>query len=360
MFFSTRIGRLRLFPFFILAIPLAGCGTKAAGPAELVVYPAPPDTPRIQFLTHITTSRDLDSRRSFFETLVGRAENEIELLVKPFGLAVGPGRVYICDTVFRGVRIIDLDRGRFRNFRPRDVPGGIQVPVGCELDKEDGRLYVVDTGRRDVLVFDADLAYVTAISGPEGFRPNDVAVDAEGIWVTDASNHVIRVFDKETFAEMRALPQLDSKHPGFLHQPSNLHIAGNRIYVTDFGDFTVKVYSRTGDHLNTVGSYGDGAGRFTRPKGIAVDRDSVLYVADAAFNNVQLFNAAGQVLMWFGGSSSGPGSMSLPAQIALDYANLDYFRRYVDDSFELLYLIFVTNQYGPAKLGVYGFIRPKG
>jgi hypothetical protein len=139
-----------------------------------------------------------------------------------------------------------------------------------------------------------------------------------------------------------------------------LHLADGKVYVTDFGDFTVKVYSRAGDHLRTVGSYGDGVGQFTRPKGIAVDRDSILYVADAAFNNVQLFNAAGEVLMFFGGSSGGPGSMSLPAQIALDYENLDYFRRYVDDSFELLYLIFVTNQYGRAKLGVYGFVRPKG
>jgi hypothetical protein len=358
--FSTRIGRIRLFPVLLLAVSLAGCGAKPAGPAELVVYPAPPDTPRIQFLKHITTSRDLDARRSIFETLVGEGENEVELLVKPFGLAVGEGKIYICDTVFRGVRVIELDRGRLRNIRPRDVPGGMEVPVGCALDEEDGRLYVVDTGRREVLVFDAELAFASAISGPKGFRPNDVAVDAEGIWVTDASSHVIRVYDKETTAEIRALPQLDPKHPGFLHQPTNLHIAGDRIYVTDFGDFTVKVYSRAGEHLTTVGSYGDGTGRFTRPKGIAVDRDSVLYVADAAFNNVQLFNAAGEVLMFFGGSSSGPGSMSLPAQIALDYENLDYFRQYVDDSFELLYLIFVTNQYGPAKLGVYGFIRPRG
>jgi DNA-binding beta-propeller fold protein YncE len=325
-----------------------------------VVYPAPPDTPRIQFLTHITASRDLEARRSFFETLVGVAENEVELLVKPFGVAVEAGRIYICDTVFRGVRIIDLEHGRFRNFRPPDLPARMQVPVGCALDKEYGRLYVVDTGRRVVLVFNAELAYVTAISGPVGFRPNDVAVDAEGIWVSDASSHVIRVYDKKSFAEKRAIPQLDPKHPGFLHQPTNLHITGDKVYVTDFGDFTVKVYSRAGEYLTAVGSYGDGAGRFTRPKGIAVDRDSVLYVADAAFNNVQLFNAAGAVLMFFGGSSGGPGSMSLPAQIALDYENLDYFRRYVDDSFDLLYLIFVTNQYGPAKLGVYGFIRPKG
>ena len=357
--FRTRTARLRLFPVILLALPLAGCGAKPAGPVELVVYPAPPDTPRIQFLTHITSSRDLDARRSFFETLVGEAEGEIELLVKPFGLAVGAGRIYVCDTVFRGVRIIDLERGRLQNFRPEDVPGGMQVPVGCALDEEDGRLYVVDTGRRMVVVFNAELAYVTSIKGPEGFRPNDVAVDAEGIWVSDAGSHAIRVYDKETFAETRALPQLDPKHPGFLHQPTNLYIAENRIYVTDFGDFTVKVYSRGGDHLSTVGSYGDGFGQFTRPKGVAVDRDSVLYVADAAFNNVQLFNAAGEVLMFFGGSSGAPGSMSLPAKIALDYENLDYFRRFVDESFELLHLIFVTNQYGPAKLSVYGYIRPK-
>jgi hypothetical protein len=48
--------------------------------------------------------------------------------------------------------------------------------------------------------------------------------------------------------------------------------------------------------------------------------------------------------------------MWLPADVTIDYGNLGYFSQYVDSSFNLEYLIFVTNQYGPDKVNVYGFV----
>jgi len=82
-------------------------------------------------------------------------------------------------------------------------------------------------------------------------------------------------------------------------------------------------------------------------------------VVDAAFENVQIFNSSGQLLMYFGGPYSSPGDMWLPAGVAVDYSNLDYFNKYVDPEFELQYLVYVTNQYGPGKIGVYGFVKIK-
>ncbi len=60
--------------------------------------------------------------------------------------------------------------------------------------------------------------------------------------------------------------------------------------------------------------------------------------------------------MHFGGSYNGPGRMNLPAGIAVDYNLVDYFRPLVFEGFDLHYLIFVTNQFGPDKINVYGFI----
>ena len=103
---------------------------------------------------------------------------------------------------------------------------------------------------------------------------------------------------------------------------------------------------------------GTGPGKFTRLKGIAVDRESNLYTVDSAFENAQIFNDEGQVLMAFGGPYSGPGGMVLPAQITIDYDNLEYFRQYVHKSFDLKYIILVSNQFGPDKINVYGFVSP--
>ena len=50
--------------------------------------------------------------------------------------------------------------------------------------------------------------------------------------------------------------------------------------------------------------------------------------------------------------------MWLPAKVIVDYDNLKYFTKYVDDKFKLNYLVFVSNQYGPDKINVYGSISP--
>ena len=63
--------------------------------------------------------------------------------------------------------------------------------------------------------------------------------------------------------------------------------------------------------------------------------------------------------MFFGGTYKGPGGMYLPAKVAVDYQNLAYFSNYVDPAFKLKYLIFVTNQYGPDKINIYGAVDSK-
>jgi DNA-binding beta-propeller fold protein YncE len=124
------------------------------------------------------------------------------------------------------------------------------------------------------------------------------------------------------------------------------------------GDNKVKVFSADGRFIRSAGGYGSYAGQLMRPKGIAVDSVSNLYVVDAAFENVQIFNSLGNVLMFFGGPYKTHGDMWLPADVTISYTGLEYFNRFVDPRFSLEYLIFVTNQYGPDKLNVYGFLQP--
>jgi hypothetical protein len=136
-------------------------------------------------------------------------------------------------------------------------------------------------------------------------------------------------------------------------------VTNEAVYVTDFGDFKVKIYNHKGEFLSAVGGFGSAFGQLVRPKGIAVDREDNLFVVDAGFENVQIFNKDGQLLMFFGGSTNSPGGMSLPAKVIIDYEHLSYFEKYVDPAFHLKYLVFVTNQYGSDKISVYGAVEMK-
>jgi DNA-binding beta-propeller fold protein YncE len=344
----------------VVGLLLLACSSKVTKPDEgetLIVYPPPPDTTRIQFLTGFSTSTEIVGKRSSFKTYVMGKEEEKSIL-KPYGFAIADGKIYICDTILGGLEVIDLDKKTFDYFQPAGL-GQLKKPINCFVDEE-GRLYVADSERQQVVIFDKQGKYLHSIGGGELEKPTDVTVYDNKIWISDIKNHKVLVYSRETYEVIFSLPDAPPDTPGFLFSPTNLYVSDNKVYVSDFGDFRIKIYRASdGEFLGSVGSYGNKLGQFVRPKGIAVDRNANLYVVDAGFENVQLFNPEGKLLMFFGGNTKAPGGMWLPAKVVLDYDHLDLFRKYVHDSFELQYLIFVVNQYGPAKINVYGFVNPR-
>lgn len=349
----------------LLAAAACATGQSDSSPAPspedlLVVYPLPPDPPRIQFLTAYSGEQDVvePKGRSFLDALIGAEDEEekFKSFNKPYGVAIHDGVIYVCDSMLPGLDVLDLNEETFEYFIPQG-PGELRKPINCTLDGDTGDLYVADVDRRQIVIFDSAGVYKDAVGEDRELQPTDVFVDGQNLWVLDLQGQAVHVYDKSTRSRLRSFPDRESK--GALRQPTNLWVQGDRVYVSDFGDFSVKVYSLEGEFVQRLGSYGTGLGQFTRPKGVSVDRDGNVYVVDAGFENVQVFDREGELLMFFGGTYQGPGDMWLPAKVIIDYDNLDYFRPLVHESFELRYLIFVTNQYGPDRLNVYGFVEPR-
>ena len=321
---------------------------------QSIVYPPPPDSARIQFLTSISVSTDITGKRSgILRYILG--EEESLPVYKPYGISSSAGKLYICDTQLGGLEIIDLQKNAFSYFNPTGR-GKIVKPVNCTTD-ENGFLYIADTERNQIVIFDEQLNYFNSFGNPREFKPTDVKVYDNKIWVCDLKSRQIQVYDGISYQLLSQFPELSQREAGYLFSPTNLFVTGQNVYVSDFGDFKIKLYDHSGKYEKSIGDYGNSPGQFVRPKGIAVDQDNHLYVADAGFENVQIFDEQGQLLMFFGGSYQGSGDMWLPAKVTLDYQNLSYFQKYVDRRFNLKYLIYVTNQFGPDKVNVYGFVE---
>lgn len=352
--------RLPFYLLLLLLLILGSCSKRIyqTGSSEpAIIYPSPPDTARIQFLTRFSNSSDIVGKRSKFKTFVAGAENPLPI-VKPYGLAIQKGKLFIADAAIAGLQVIDLDKNSFEYFLPSGR-GQLKLPINCYLD-EGGNLFVSDINRKQIVVFDDKLEYKGEIGGGENFKPADVFVAGNIIFVTDPNNNRINVYDTINSQPLFSFPEgAKVGDENWLYNPLNLFVKDDKIYVTDFGDSRIKIFTMKGDFINSVGSYGQGHGQFVRPKGIAVDREKNLYVVDAGFENVQIFNDKGQLLMFFGGSYKGPGDMYLPAKVTIDYKNVSFFEKYVDPAYELKYLIFVTNQYGPDKVSVYGRVELK-
>jgi DNA-binding beta-propeller fold protein YncE len=344
--------------YLVLIVCLfAACSTKLAQKKnEPVFYPPAPEPARIQFLTRFSNSLDFQGEQGGLrEFVVGKDAGKP--IIKPYGISTSKGKLYIVDTILAGLEIVDLATKKFEYFQP-EGKGKLRKPINCTTD-EAGRLYIADTDRKDVVVFDAQGEYITNIGQGLLQKPTDVSVAGDKIYVSDIKLQKVEVFSRQDSTHQASLPLSELTSEQKLFSPTNIFVKDDQIYVSDFGDFKIKVYTLTGDFIRSVGTYGRALGQFARPKGLAVDPDKNLYVADAGFENVQIFNPEGQLLLFFGGTYKKPGDMWLPAKVHLDYENLEYFQQYVDSAFELKYLIFVSNQYGPDKITVYGFVTPK-
>lgn len=335
----------------------AGCASRQSAPKNYMMFPPPPDEARIQFLWSYGSETELGKRSSFEQMVVGK-DSLYRPIIKPYGATIKDGKVYVCDTQAANISIADLKARRMRYIKPVGQ-AAIKVPVNVAVDGA-GRVYVTDTGRAQILVFDAQGQLLKAVGKKDEMKPCGLWVTEKEVWITDLKNSQVKVFDKETFELVRAFGgKTDADEKKRLFQPTNLLIDPlGRVVVSDTGGFAVKIFDQQGNHLQTIGELGVSPGQFALPKGVGADREGRIYVLDSAAPVIQLFDKGGRLLMYFGEpSSSGPGGLYLPAGLTVDYANTGLFEKYVAPGYQIEYLILVTNQAGPRKVCVYGFLK---
>lgn len=344
----------------VLALTVAACGGRPGSPApeRLPVYPPPPDTARIQFLTAFSSELDLRGKGpSLLDRITGRTGGRAKGIARPYGLALHRTKAYVCDQDILGLDIVDLERRTISFFQPAD-PHGVRRPANCFVDDR-GMLYVADLHRKQVVVYGPDGDYRGTFGDEDGGNPADVFVSGERIYVSHLGAGLgVRVYDRATWQPLFRFPNVPATDSTGLAAPANLYVRDGLVYVSDMLKQRVLVYTTDGAYVRTIGRPGLGPSTFTRPKGVAVDRQGLVYVVDAAFENVQVFRPDGRLLMFFGGPGNQPGDMVLPAKVVVDYDHVSYFRRYARPGFEIQYLLWVTNQYGPRKIAVYGFVGP--
>lgn len=351
-------GAIKRGGIYMLLLMACSCfhqPSKSPDTNSLVLYPAPPAATKIQYLTSFSTSLDFTGGQSTFNKFLF-GEEEPTPIVKPYGITVHGTRIYICDTGIGGLEILDLSNNSFEYF----IPGGkgkLQFPINCHVDSE-GNLYVADGKRKQVVIFNQELDYLDAITLQGEAKPTDLFVDDSNIWIAAVDDHKIYVYDKSDHGFITSFPGKEPQEEGYLYQPANLTKLDKLIYISDIGACKINIFDTDANYISSFGETGKRFGQFTRPKGVCTDKEGNIYVVDAAFENIQIFDPSGALLLYFGGTYTAPGGMWLPADVTIDYANLDYFSKYVDSSFKLKYLIYVTNQYGPDKISVYGFVDP--
>jgi DNA-binding beta-propeller fold protein YncE len=333
------------------AVVVSSCaspGTSGPPAAEAsrsdLVFPPPPEQARFHFERTILGSADVvteDSETRWRRVLTGETENSTGFS-KPFDVEACQGRMYVSDTVRRSIMLFDVPNGTFSEFGTTE-PGELRKPLGMAVDG-DCNVYVVDGSARRVIVYDQDGDFLSAFGGMDMFeRPSHVAVDADAryAYVVDTGGvssqlHRVRVFDIATGQHIFDIGERGDG-PGQFNLPRDIAVGRDgRVFVVDGANFRVQVFESDGTYVNTFGSIGVFPGQFSRPKGVATDPDGNVYVTDTAFGNFQIFNADGELLLFIGARSETmqPARYMLPAGIGVDEDGrvymVDQFFRKVD------------------------------
>jgi DNA-binding beta-propeller fold protein YncE len=282
-----------------------------------MVWPDPPDEPRIELTAVFATASDLGIRQSFFMRVANIISGQSEpRMVRPTGVASSGSRIAVADPGAAQVHVYDRAARTALALEGCGESAFVE-PVAVALLGE--QLYVSDSAAARVDVFDAEGDCQGSWALGDGSRPGGIAADAarRRIYITDVGRHQVLVFDTEGQLQLRLGCRGDGD--GELNFPTWLALdsAGN-IYVSDTLNFRVQIFDAQGEALGRFGRQGDSSGQLARPKGIGVDRNDHVYLVDALFDAVQMFDHEGRYLMVFGSRGREPGSLWLPSGLAID------------------------------------------
>ena len=168
-----------------LTVILAGClvwassgcqAPKAVDKAAIapVFFPPPPNQPRLQFLTSYSGAEDFGGpKTNFLEFfLLGPPEKAIDQIVRPYGVAIHDGKIYVCDVAQKQIEVLDLENNKFSTF---PLGRGVQSPVNIFIEA-DGTKYVADYDAGTVFVYNDKDRLVSFLGNELQIKPIDVDV----------------------------------------------------------------------------------------------------------------------------------------------------------------------------------------
>jgi DNA-binding beta-propeller fold protein YncE len=219
---------------------------------------------------------------------------------RPTGMFVDQQqRLLVADTHYHRVLVYELDGNWLREQTIGGVtgttPGSFAFVTDVVRDSK-GNFYVGDYGDADrIQKFSPSGDFIAQWGGNgqqpgELVRPQSLAIDdRDQLWVADACNHRIQVFDSQT--DRPTLIDLWGQYgpgPGELSYPYGIAFGkdGN-VWVCEYGNQRIQQFTRRGESLGTWGSPGRGEGELYQPWGLVVDRRGRLHVLDSNNHRVQ-------------------------------------------------------------------------
>ncbi len=158
--------------------------------------------------------------------------------------------------------------------------------------------------------------------------PMDIAINDSGyVYVTDFGNHSVQVFTSSGWFIQKWGSQ--GSEDGEFNGPSGISInSSGYVYITDHNNHRVQVFTSNGTFVHKWGGSGAADGQFNQPSGIAINDSGYVYVTDQYNNRIQVFTCNGTFVQKWGTSGTGDGEFTWPSGIVVDSIGDVYVTEY--------------------------------
>lgn len=257
-----------IFALFLLS----GCASTESQVKQRYFWPLPPDEPKIEWLGAYSSASDF-RLPNMLNLITGEGENEL-LIARPLTV----------------------------------------------VSDGNGKVYVTDTEKVAIFVFDFIKQSVTTLGGPAFTgvmkKVNGIALDGKGnVYASDSVEQKIYIIDPLVNKHVKTLDI--SKHVKSIGKIAIDKLTG-RIVIADFVGHQVEVTDLEGKHLLSFGKPGTGDGEFNFPVAVAIEPDGGIVVADARNARIQRFTFDGKFVSKFGKRGDSGGDFSIIKGIAVD------------------------------------------
>ena len=219
--------------------------------------------------------------------------------VHPNGIVIGMKYVYIADTANARIQMF-YKNGTFVYAWGTygDDPGMFHTPTALAFD-ENGDLFVVDSGRNTIQIFDSHYAFTGEIrplltDGGNFSAINGIVFDSQNNFYASAiDNKILKFSDSGNFINFFGSAGIER---GRFNNPTAIALDSNgNFYVADTNNHRIQKFDPNGNFILSWGSEGNATGQFEEPVGLAIDSSDNIYIVDKGNNNIQKFALYGPV-----------------------------------------------------------------
>ena len=237
-----------------------------------------------------------------FVSAWGEAGDALGQLDRPMHAAFGSdGYLYVAEYLNDRIQVFTENGKAVRALGTSGTePGTFDAPGGVAVAST-GDVYVADFYNHRAHRLDAG-GDVVGILGSSGrviagalHYPTDLATLPDGgVVVADAYNNRIQVFESDgSFRRKWGGPLglgIPGGWPGWFSVATGVTVGpAGRIYVADFHNARIQVFSQTGKLLGVVGGTGDQLAQLERPTDVAVAEDGSIYIVDFGHHRIVVF-----------------------------------------------------------------------